>query len=248
MGILDHARSCLAERCARHQVDLEQPVSVAPLTSEETIGAPAGCDFALQAGRERVVEAQFLGARGQAFTDTPSVFYGTLSEVLELPLFAARERAVCVATMNAVLRHLGLAAGTVHCRDGDPAACGPELARTLEARHGRVRVGLVGFQPAILASLVEHLGAQAVCVVDRSEDNIGQVKCGVEVWDGETAMPRLIGACDLALVTGSTVVNGSIDSIVSMLRYARKPYVFFGSSIAGAAALLNLDRLCPFSR
>ena len=50
------------------------------------------------------------------------------------------------------------------------------------------------------------------------------------------------------LVTGSSIVNGTIDGIKSLFETAGKPLVFFGNTISGAAALLGLDRLCPFGR
>ena len=248
MGVLDQAREVLIERCLERGVDLAEPVSVRPLTPDDAIGERADAEFVIKKGRERVIEATFRSARGQAFTDAPTSFAGPLEGALNLPLFSSRERAVCVAAINAVLRALDLAAGTVHCRDEDPTLCGSELARIVEERFGRVRVGLVGLQPAILAGLVDRFGREALSVLDLNDDNIGHLRCGIEVWDGTTDRPRLAAACDVALVTGSAVVNGSIDGLLSMFRSANKPVVFYGNTIAGTAALLGLDRVCPFSR
>ena len=98
-----------------------------------------------------------------------------------------------MASLNAVLRALGQASGTIHCRDEDPTNCGPEIAGQLETRFGSKRFGLVGLQPAILKALVNHFTREFVRVVDLNPDNIGSSKYGVEVWDGQSDLPRSRG-------------------------------------------------------
>ena len=46
------------------------------------------------------------------------------------------------------------------------------------------------------------------------------------------------------LVTGTTVVNGTLEAI---LKVAGAKAVFYGISIAGVAWLLGLERFCPRS-
>lgn len=77
-----------------------QVVNARPLTPEEAIGRPERDDFPLLKGKEVMMEALFLGARGQAFTDMPGNFQGTVEDVLALPLKNNFERAVFVATLN----------------------------------------------------------------------------------------------------------------------------------------------------
>ena len=158
------------------------------------------------------------------------------------------KRAVFVAAMNATLLSLGIASGTVHCIDEEPTRCGLETAVQLEARFGHKRFGMVGLQPAILKGLVERFGAEAVLVCDLNPDNIGSDRYGVQIWDGEADLQRLVESCDVGLVTGSTIVNGTINEILRSLEDADKPAIFFGNTISGAAALLGLDRVCPFGR
>ncbi|MCD4655923.1 MAG: hypothetical protein K8S87_00115 [Planctomycetes bacterium] len=50
--------------------------------------------------------------------------------------------------------------------------------------------------------------------------------------------------CDLALVTGTTVINGTLEPI---LEIAGAKAVFYGISIAGVARLRGLERFCPRS-
>ena len=248
MSVLDQARGKLLSLCDERSADRDSRVVVAPLSPDEAIGPQADGEFAIRKGKERVVDAALCEARGQAFTDAPSRWAGTLNGLLSLELSASRERAVFVAAMNAVLRSMGIAEGTEHCKDEDPQRCGPEIARVLESRFGRRRVGLIGLQPAILRGLIERFGSEAVRVLDLNPDNVGAVKHGVEVWDGERDLPRLVTRCEVGLATGSSLVNGTIDEIRRSFQVAGKPLVFFGNTISGAATLLGLDRICPFGR
>ncbi len=248
MNLLDQAREKLLSVCDEEGLHGDSPLVVVPLSPDEAIGPDADAGLAIKKGREQVLEATFREARGQAFTDAPSRWSGTLQDVLSLTLSAGRERAVFVAAMNAVLRSLGMVDGTVHCRDDAPERCGASMARALDARFGRKRVGLVGLQPAILRGLVEWFGIEAVRVLDLDPDNVGARRCGVEVWDGGKDLPRLVTWCNVGLATGSSLVNGTIDEIRRRFGNAEKPLVFFGNTISGAAALLGLDRFCPYGR
>jgi len=248
MGIVEGARHKLLKILGQRRLDTLAEVVVRPLTPEEAIGVGAAGEFPIKRGRERVVEASFLGARGQAFTDQPMPFRGTLGSILELDLSQPGNRAVFVAALNAVLRHLGLADGTVHCKEEDPQRCGPEIAEALVRRFGRRRIGLVGLQPAILEALVRTFGPPAVRLVDLNPDNIGKTKHGVKVWDGGARLRDLVAQSDVVLATGSSVVNGTIDEIMALCRQAGKPLVFYGNTISGVAALEKLDRLCPFGQ
>jgi hypothetical protein len=88
-----------------------------PLTPEEAIGNPEGEDFPILEGVERLMQAEFAGSFGQAFTDMYGDFEGTLQDVLAMELNNNYRRAIFVATLNAVMRHLGMIGGSVHCKD-----------------------------------------------------------------------------------------------------------------------------------
>jgi hypothetical protein len=173
---------------------------------------------------------------------------GTVGDLLSLDLAKVPNRAVFVAGLNAVLCALGVASGTVHCLNEDPTRCGPEVFRILYERFGPVRVGLVGLQPSILGALVARFQADRVRVVDLNPENVGKVRSGVPVWDGETELSRLVAWCRVGLATGSSVVNGTLDDIKSRFEEAEKPLVFFGNTISGVATLLGLERICPLGR
>jgi hypothetical protein len=245
---LERARALLRKRLEDRKTSLELPVEVRPLNPDEAIGKDADPSFAIKKGKERVIEATFQGHRGQAFTDRPGFWSGTVAALVSLDLDAISNRAVFVAGLNALLSALDHLPGTIHCKDEDPSRCGPEVARILYDRHGPVRIGLVGLQPAILKALAARFGPEAVRVTDLNPENIGQSRGGVVVWDGEKDLGRLVSESDVGLATGSSVVNRTLDEILERFQEAGKPLVLFGNTISGVAALLGLQRLCPFGR
>jgi hypothetical protein len=247
MGILEKAKSEFIHVCDDRNLDLSRIIAVHPLSPGDAIGDAEG-DFVIKKGKEYVIEAAFDKACGQAFTGIACRWDGTIEELLSLDLSDTRNRGIFVASLNAVLRALGLAIGTNHCRDEDPTNCGPEIARQLKARFGSKKFGLVGLQPAILEALVNHFTREFVRVVDLNPDNIGSLKYGIEVWDGQSDLPRLVEWSEVGLATGSSIVNGTIDEIIRRFTDDGKPLLFFGNTISGTAALLDLERLCPFGR
>ncbi|HHY30706.1 MAG TPA: hypothetical protein GX520_08500 [Syntrophaceticus sp.] len=70
------------------------------LKPEEAIGKPERRDFPLLQGKELMVEAEFQGHKGQAFTSEPRGFQGTIEEILITPLHkkSSGEMAVFIAT------------------------------------------------------------------------------------------------------------------------------------------------------
>jgi uncharacterized protein (DUF4213/DUF364 family) len=236
-------RWCDQRDVPRDELD-DQVVATRPLSSTEAIGNPERDDFPILRGREIMMEASYRGSFGQAFTSARGVFSGTLEEVLELSLEKTFERAVLVSTINAVMRDLGLVEGTVHCRDAGPRDCAAGLG-LLWREERPLRVGLVGLQPAILWSLVETFGPERVMVSDLA--CAGETRSGVKVLDG--ARPRsLFESCPTVLITGTTLVNGTIDGLMELADRFENRVVFYGTTIAGAARLLNLKRWCICSQ
>jgi len=186
------------------------------------------------------MQAEFAGSFGQAFTDMYGDFEGTLQDVLAMELNNNYRRAIFVATLNAVMRNLGLIEGSVHCKDKGPEECGLDLVEFLEGRRGS-RIALVGFQPVHARRCSERHDLK---ILDMDPENIGKEKFGVVVLDGGAEAEEVLEWCDLALVTGTTVVNGTLEPILEM---AGEKAVFYGISIAGVAELLGLERFCPRS-
>lgn len=244
MTVLERYREKMRELVALHHLDgAAVTVAAKPLTPEEAIGAPTRRDYPILEGKENVIEAVVLGFRGQAFTDFPSEFSGQLCEVLALPLDNNRNRALFLATMNAVLQSLGKVQGVLHCKDDAPERCGYHIAKTAR-REGVRTIGLIGFNPAIANALVREFGPDAVHITDLDPQNVAQSRFGVTIWDGRTETHRLISLSDLILVTGTALVNGTFDSILHLTSSQNKPLVVFGITGASVCRLLELERWC----
>lgn len=236
----------IAER--EHLLNVDVSVLVKPLTPEEAIGDPGRRDFPIIIGKERVVEARLLGSKGHAFTDSPREFLGTIEDVLNLELTTNQNRAIYIATLNAVFGGLKMVEKTVHCKDEEPEECASEIADLLLKKYGRMDVGLIGLNPAIAEGLVEAFGPDRVRITDLSRDNIGECRFGVEIWDGNERTEDLIDASDLVIFTGTTLVNNTFDQIWNRIQSHGKEYLIYGVTAAGVSKLLGIERICPRGR
>ena len=247
MDILEKARKELKRIITERGLDLAERITVRALTPDEAIGT-ADENFVIKKGKERVIEARFRDSAGQAFTDAPGNWEGTLGELLELDLAENGWRAIFTAGLNAVTSHIGLASGVIHCRDDEPTTCGAEMPELLRQRFNVRRYGMIGLQPAILKEMVDAYGTSGMRIMDLNPDNIGEKREDLIVMDGEKDLPKLVEWCQVGLVTGSCVVNGTINEILEQFQAAAKPVIFFGNTISGVAALLDLERVCPYGR
>lgn len=234
MTVYDELKGYLEELTRKHNLGRDSIlVRCSALTAEQAIGKPDRDDYPIIRGREVMVEAEFRGAKGQAFTDAYGTGDFTVSDLLDLDLSTTRNRACFVSGLNAVMRYFGLCEQTVHCRDQEPKTCAGKLKEIIPSGN---RVLLVGNQPGFLAALAP---LYAVRVVDLDEDTIGEKVAGVTVEPPENTA-RAIADSDIILVTGSTLVNGTIGDFLTV----EKPVIFFGVTIAGPAKILNLKRYC----
>ena len=209
------------------------------LSPEEAIGNPEDKDYPLQKGKERLMQAEFKGFQGQAFTDMFGNFEGELSQIIEMELTNNFRRAIFISTVNAVMKYLGKVDRSIHCRDKDPVDCSRELAQYIKKEFNRPKIAMVGLQPRMLEALSQTF---EVRITDLDEANIGTEKFGVTVEPPSCTKANL-DWCDMALVTGTTLVNETIGEFQT-----EKPVVYFGVTIAGAANLLGLKHFCPYSK
>lgn len=207
------------------------------LTPHEAIGKPERDDYPILKGKEVMIEADFLGSKGQAFTDHPGNYSGSLKEVLELDLKIENifNRAIFVASINAVLKHLNLIKHSIHCRDLVPKKCALTLVETVRERFGNPKIGFIGLQPGMVAELSKEY---VIRVVDLDEDNIGKVFNKTTIEDVENTS-EILNWCDVIIATGSTVVNASYSNFL-----VGKPLMLYGVTISGLAYLFDLDFYC----
>ena len=212
-------------------------VSARTLSAKEAIGNPDRDDFPLLKGKEFMVEASFRGAKGQAFTDMPGNYKGSLNQILSFELSDNFRRAIFVASLNAVTRYMGITRQTVHCRDTEPAMCAARLVEYIKASHENPKVALIGYQPAMAEKLSKALPLR---ILDLDEDNKGKEKFGITV-DSPDKTAEVLSWCSVILATGSTAVNGTIGQFLD-----GKPVIFYGVTAAAITALFGWERYCPF--
>jgi hypothetical protein len=210
-------------------------ITAVPLSPEEAIGNPEDRDYPLVIGVERLMQAEFRGCLGQAFTDMYGNFSGRLADVIAMDLSNNFRRAIFISSLNAVMRYLGLVTRTVHCKDNEPRLCSQELVKHIEKTYGRPQIAMVGFQPRMVEALSQRFPLK---VTDMDQANIDHEKFGVMIDSPERAS-RHLAWCDIALVTGTTLVNDTIDQFM-----IPKPVTFYGITISGAASLLGLNHIC----
>jgi hypothetical protein len=249
IGILDKTVTQFKRIAEKENLlDAEVSVLVKPLTPEEAIGKPGRRDFPIIIGKERVIEATVIGSKGHAYTDSPRDFWGAMKDVLNLELNTNYNRAIYIASLNAVMSKLEMVDKTVHCKDEEPEKCALEIADHLLNKYGKVNVGLIGLNPAIAERLVDTFRADNVRITDLSKDNIGKYKFGVEIWDGITRTEDLVKCSDVVIFTGTTLVNDTFDRIWNLIQSGEKKYLVYGVTAAGVCKLLEIDRICPYGR
>lgn len=224
-------------------------ISARGLSSEEAIGKPKRTDFPIIYGKEVMIEAEFLGSRGQAFTDAPVQFMGSLINVLDMSLESTHNRALTVAVLNAVLKHLNIANKTIHCKNDEPEQCAKELINWIQnqIKIGD-KIGLIGLQPAMLEMLIKTYSSQNVLVSDLNPKNIGTKKYNVIILDGKHDNEYLIDESNFVLITGSSIINGSFNILYKYLTLNNKKFVAFGNTISGVSKLLNIPHFCYYGK
>ena len=210
-------------------------IDVRSLTPQEAIGNPERDDFPLLKGKEVMIQADFRGSKGQAFTDMPGNFRGTLRDIFNLPLINNYQRAIFTASLNAVLRSLDLIFKTIHCRNEEPGKCAFQLKEYIKKRYGKSNIAFIGFQPAMISILCQDFNIR---VVDLDMDNIGKYKAGVQVED-ITKTDDVLNWSDIVLATGTTAANNTLPSLLN-----NKPIIFYGVTISGIAYLMGYEQFC----
>ncbi len=208
-------------------------ISCGALSVEQAIGTPEEQDYPIQKGKEVMLQAEFRGFKGQAFSrEVVANQSRTLSDVLALPLTSDWQRAMLIAAANAAFAAAGRIDRTIHCKNQEPKECADCLG---EIFHGE-KAALFGHQPRFLEKLAE-LGA--VRCVDIDPDLIGTTSGGVTI-EGPEKTGEVIAWADRLLVTGSATVNATFSRFVD----TGKPLHVFGTTGAAMSSVLGLERYC----
>jgi uncharacterized protein (DUF4213/DUF364 family) len=225
----------------RQLFDKEIKISCRALTPEEAIGVQERKDLPILAGKEVMIQAEFDGGIGQAFTSAPTMYTGTLNDVLNLDIVENEyDRAIFIASLNAITRKCALCDRSIHCRDHGPKDCAQKAMEFLKIIYGSNRkIAQIGYQPFLLEQLSKNF--EQVRVLDLNPDNVGDVRFGIKVLDGiKDYDETVLEWADLILCTSSTLCNGSIVNFLDI----GKEVLFYGTTGAGAAELMGWKRLC----
>lgn len=234
MPVYEELREALRKIIQTHNLSGQNiRVRCKALSAAEAIGKPEHDDYPIIKGREVMVEADFKGAKGQAFTDEFENADYVVGDLLTIALNSNKRRASFISGLNAVFRYLELCDKTVHCKDAEPKICANHLPEVLGPRQN---VLLVGYQPRFLEILASRYHLR---VVDLDQDHIGTTVCGVVIESPEMTADAIQWS-DLVFATGSTIVNGTITNFLQQT----KPVIFYGVTISAAATILNVKKFC----
>ena len=234
MDLYDELKVALRKEIQKHDLS-GQNISVRckTLSAKEAIGEPEHDDYPIIKGKEVMVEADFKGAKGQAFTDEFENADCLIDDLLNINLDSNKKRSIFISGLNAVFRYLNLCDKTIHCKDKEPKECANNLYEAIGASNN---VFLVGYQPRFLEMLTSKYNVK---VVDMDPDNIGANISGTVIEPPEMTTSG-IKWCDLIFATGSTIVNGTIANFLNQDR----PVLFYGVTISAAASILHLKKYC----
>lgn len=236
ISIYDILKKALEKQINSHNL-ADKPIDITckALSAKQAIGTPDHDDYPIIKGKEVMVEADFLNAKGQSFTDDFENRAYRVKDLLSMDLFTNRKRASFIAGLNAVYRYLDMADKTIHCRDKEPVLCAEKLPDIIQKDS---KVLLVGHQPRFLEKLASYCQVRAV---DLDKDNIGKDFFSVTI-EPEEQTEDGVNWCDMIFATGSTIVNNSISNFID----ADKPVVFYGVTISAPAKILNLITFCEY--
>jgi hypothetical protein len=147
---------------------------------------------------------------------------------------------------QALTNKMGQVKKTIHCLNNEPEDCAKEICKEIIEKHGHCKVGIIGYQPAILEHCAQAFGAENVMITDLNSDNVGDMRYGVKVMDGFTDTKQLVEFADVLLVTGTILANGTDRGV--LMKIQEKPFYFFGTTCAGLAHINDYKRICPLSR
>lgn len=152
--IIEKAREKLREMVVFNGLSEERiDITCRALTSEEAIGNPMHDDYPIQKGKERMIEAEFMGKNGQAFTGSCSNYKLSVRDLLDMNLNSDARRAIFISSLNSILAYLEIIPEAIHCKNDDLVKCADSFSNFLcrEGVSGK-KILLVGLRPGCLKS------------------------------------------------------------------------------------------------
>ena len=181
------------------------------------------------------VTASFRGTKGEAYTETPENFEGSLKEAISIPPSENGIDARTVAAINAVMCHLGYCAGTFPTDFDERRLYSEALFGYVLDNYGKKNIVLIGYDGYLVKKMVSD--ECDFWTLDRDPDNISQDRFKhVVVNSGRFNREACFAWGKIFIITGSTLCNGTIVQYLEQ----GKNLLFYGITCAGTARLLNL--------
>lgn len=219
---------------------LNETVSVTKASEPERTLRPENEPFSGIARPEYCVTATLLGAKGEAYTENPEDFCGTLKQALEIPPTEKGISAVTIASLNAAMQYLNLSPGAFPEGEEARFQYADALCRYVLEHHGRENIVLVGYDGYLVKRFMDE--GLVFWTMDKDPDNITQDRFHhVVVNNAKRNRESSFVWGKYFIVTGSSLCNGTILQYLD----SGKELLFYGITCAGAATLLNLPWFSP---
>lgn len=214
---------------------LSEPVRITPDPEPEVLLLPEGSTSSFISRPEYRVTAVMKGVCGEAYTECPKGFEGTLKEVLDLPVSEEGIPAQTLAAINAAMSLLGLCPGSFADDPAVHAAYADNLCRFVTEQYGSSNLVLIGYDGYIVKRFSEE--GLDFWTLDRNPSNITQ-DCfnHVIVNSGKYNREACFAWGKVLLITGSTFCNGTVLHFLNR----NVPVLFYGITCAGISKLLDL--------
>ena len=219
---------------------LSETVTVTGSKDPEFTLRPEGEPVSSVARPEFCVTAALKGVKGEAYTEEPSDFSGTLQQALSILPTDKGISAITIAALNAAMNYLKKAPGTFPEGEEARVRYADALCRYVLEHHGRENIILVGYDGYLVKRLMEE--GLIFWTMDRDPDNITQDRFHhVIVNNAKKNRESSFIWGKYFIVTGSALTNGTILDYLN----SGKELLFYGITCAGAATLLGLPWFSP---
>lgn len=234
-------REALRERAEK--VNILNEVAEFSILGSRFVRLPSH-EYALMCGKEFIEHCCVKGFCGQAFTDRPKECKMKVKDVIDLNLNYVDNRALFFSLLNAVMCYCREIRGAIHCVGKEAEKCGERMAMDILMKYGKIRVAHIGYQPGHIKALSKVF--KELYVTDMNPENVGKNRFGVVIINS-SMNEEIISKVDLVLITGSSIVNGTLPQLLNWCEKYDVMYWLYGVTAIGVAKLLGLKVFCPFS-
>ena len=219
---------------------LDEPVTVSFSGIPEQTLRPEHDPPSTVARPEYCVTAMIREVKGEAYTETPQQFQGTLRQALKIDPSENGISAVTVSAINAAMHYLSLCPGVFPEEPQYPYEYARALCDHVIEHYGRSNIVLVGYDGYIVKQFMDE--GLDFWTLDRDPDHISQDRFHhVVVNSAKRNRESSFVWGRLLIVTGSTLCNGTICQYLD----SGRDLLFYGITCAGAATLLGLPWFAP---